>query len=356
MLGKIGDFFVKPHDAIRTAIECIDRNQQGIALVVDEERKLVGTITDGDIRRAILATINLDSSVQVILDRKLSSLYPKPVTALIGTDPTGLLNIMRSRALRQIPLLDQDGRVVDLVLLTDLIPAQKTVMQAVIMAGGLGTRLRPLTESLPKPMLPVGGRPIMEMIIEQLREAGIHKVNVTTHFKPEKIMDHFGDGSAFGVELKYLNEQQPLGTGGALGLMPAPHEPVLVINGDIVTQVDFRVMLNYHQEHKADMTVAVRQYDMKVPYGVVECAGARVSRLQEKPELTFFVNAGIYLLEPSVYAFIQNGERFNMTDLIQKLLDSDRNVVSFPILEYWLDVGQHENYQQVQEDQKNGRF
>jgi NDP-sugar pyrophosphorylase family protein len=257
---------------------------------------------------------------------------------------------MHEHSLRQIPVLDKGGKVVDLVMMDDLIPTQDLPLQAVIMAGGLGTRLRPLTEDLPKPMLPLGGKPLMELVIEQLRQVGIRRVNVTTHYKPEKISDHFGDGSAYGVELKYVNEDKPLGTGGALGLIDKPTEPMLVINGDILTHVDLRAMLAYHQEHHAVMTVAVRHYDIKVPYGVIECEGSRVCALKEKPQIQLMVNAGVYLLEPKVYEFIPNGEQFNMTDLIQRLLDSDHVVASFPIIEYWLDIGQFADYEQAQKD------
>ena len=236
------------------------------------------------------------------------------------------------------------------MMIDNLIPTQDLPIQAVIMAGGLGIRLRPLTEDLPKPMLPVGGKPLMELVIEQLRQIGIRRVNVTTHYKPEKISDHFGDGSSFGIDLQYINEDKPLGTGGALGLIDAPKETMLVINGDILTQVDFRAMLAYHQEHRAVMTVAVRQYDIKVPYGVIECEESRVCALKEKPQMHFLVNAGIYLLEPKVYEFIPKHEHFNMTDLIQRLLDSDQIVTSFPIIEYWLDIGKLADYEQAQKD------
>lgn len=345
---ELQSLFISSDDSIRTAMKCVDRGSCGIALVVDQERRLLGTITDGDVRRAILAGKNLELRVSELLVRKISTQYPKPVTASPGTDRKTLIVLMHEHVLRQIPIVDNDGRIVDLVMLDDLIPTQDLPLQAVIMAGGMGTRLRPLTEDLPKPMLPVGGKPLMELVIEQLRQVGIRRVNVTTHYKPEKISDHFGDGSAYGVELNYVNEDKPLGTGGALGLMDAPTGPMLVINGDIMTHVDFRAMLAYHQEHHADMTVAVRQYDIKVPYGVIECEGSRVCTLKEKPQLHFLVNAGIYLLEPNVYEFIPNGEHFNMTDLIQRLLDSNHTVVSFPVIEYWLDIGQLADYEQAQ--------
>ena len=336
-------------------MKCVDRGSCGIALVVDKEKRLSGTITDGDVRRAVLAGTDLESPVSELLSRKITTQYPKPVTAPVGAKRELLLEILRQNELRQLPVLDDEGRVVDLIMLDDLIPTQDLPLQAVIMAGGMGTRLMPLTEDLPKPMLPVGGRPLMERVIEQLRQVGVRRVNVTTHYKPEKISDHFGDGSSFGVELNYVNEDRPLGTGGALGLMDAPKEPTLVINGDILTQVDFRAMLTYHQEHKAVMTIAVRRYDIKVPYGVIECEGAHVCALKEKPQMHLLVNAGVYLLEPKVYEFIPNGEHFNMTDLIQWLLDSDQIVASFPIIEYWLDIGQLEDYERAQNDICSGR-
>ena len=201
-------------------------------------------------------------------------------------------------------------------------------------------------------MLPVGDRPLMQRIVEQLRQAGIRRVNISTHYLPEKIIEHFGDGRDFGVTLNYVTEDRPLGTAGALSLMEMPNEPLLVINGDILTRVDFRAMLAYHREHEADLTVGVRQYDLRVPYGVVECEGPRVRQLREKPQISFLVNAGIYLLEPSVHCYIPNGQCFDMTDLIEKLLAEGQMVVSFPIVEYWLDVGQHEDYEKAQEDIK----
>jgi len=350
--SELQSLFISPDSSIRSAMKCVDRGSCGIALVVDQERHLLGTITDGDARRAVLAGTDLEFPVSVILANKISTKYPKPVTVSPETDRKALIALMQEYVLRQIPILDNDGKVVDLVMLDDLIPTQDLQLQAVIMAGGLGTRLRPLTEDLPKPMLPVGGKPLMELVIEQLREVGIRRVNITTHYKPEKISDHFGDGSAYGVELKYVNEDRPLGTGGALGLIDAPTEPVLVINGDILTQVDFRAMLAYHQEHQAIMTVAVKQYEIKVPYGVIECEGPRICALKEKPQMHFLVNAGVYLLEPKVYEFIPNGEHFNMTDLIQWLLDADHIVASFPIIEYWLDIGQLKDYEKVQDDVK----
>ena len=221
------------------------------------------------------------------------------------------------------------------------------------MAGGKGSRMRPLTEEVPKPMLPVGDQPLVEIILHQLRDAGVKRVHMTTHHKSEKIYKYFGDGSDFGVELSYVSEDRPLGTAGGLGLMKAPEETLLVINGDILTEVDFRAMVAYHREQRADLTIAVREFDLQVPYGVVECEGAVVRHLREKPLLKFFVNAGIYLLEPVVHRYIPNGQRFDMTDLIQDLIDQGRSVASFPVLEYWLDIGEPLDYERAQRYMKN---
>jgi dTDP-glucose pyrophosphorylase/CBS domain-containing protein len=346
---------VSPDSSIRQVMAVIDRGARGIALMVDADRRLAGTVTDGDIRRLILSGVDLDQPVAQAQARKAGSPYAEPVTAPLGTERGELVRRMQEHHVRQIPLLDEQGRVAGLVTLDELLPAEIMPLQAIIMAGGQGARLRPLTEDLPKPMLPVGDRPLMQLIIEQLQRAGIRRVNVTTHYLADKITGYFGDGEAFGVELNYVTEVRPLGTAGAIGLLEAPDEPLLVINGDILTRVDFRALLDYHREHRADLTMAVRRYDMQVPYGVVECEGPDVRRLREKPDVSFLVNAGIYLLEPSVYAYVRNGEHLDMTELIQTLLDDGRRVVSFPIVEYWLDIGQILDYERAQEDVRSGK-
>jgi len=345
-----------PDASISDVIKIIQNGHIGIALVVDQKHILVDTVTDGDIRRAILDGVDLDLPIEILKQKRAQALSPGPVTASVGTSDADLLHVMSEQSLRHIPLVNDAGQVVDIAFLDDLVGQYELPLTAVVMAGGYGTRLLPLTNALPKPMLPVGGKPLMERVIEQLRQVGIRHVNVMTHYKSEKIVEYFGDGHAFGMELNYVDEKQPLGTGGGLGLMQPPNEPVLVINGDILTQVDFRAMLYFHQENHADMTIAVRRYEIQVPYGVIECEGVRVRRLQEKPQVGFLVNAGIYLLEPSVYQFMPQNTSFNMTDLIQWLLDAGRTVVSFPVHEYWLDIGQPADYEHAQSDVTNGRF
>ncbi len=351
--SDIRELYVTGETTVRDSIKIIDRSGRiSMALLVDAGERLVATITDGDIRRGIMAGFGLDSPLRDILPIKAGLPNALPVTAAAGIDPAAQLRILRERSVRQLPLLDAEGRVADIVLLADLLPPKPQEMTAVIMAGGYGSRLKPLTDDVPKPMLPVGGRPLMERTVEKLRDAGIRRIVVTTHYLPEKIMEHFGDGHDFDVTLNYLREDHPLGTGGALALVPTPEEPLLVINGDILTQVDFRAMLAYHQEHRADLTVAVRHYGIQVPYGVMECEGSLVKGVSEKPRLNFFVNAGIYLLDPGVFAFIGADRSFNMTDLIQWLLRAGKTVVSFPIIEYWLDIGQPEDYRKAQDDAK----
>lgn len=338
-----------PTRTIRDAMAQLDHGRRGIVLVVDRNRRLVGTVTDGDIRRALLDRVELEEPVSALLARKAGTPYAQPVTAPADAAPATLLRLLQEHRILHLPLLDAQRRVTGLARLDDFLPNHSPV-RAVVMAGGQGSRLVPLTEELPKPMLPVGGKPVMEILIEQLRQAGIKHVNVTTHHKSEKISEHFGDGSGFGVALSYTDEREPLGTVGGLGLLQPPTETTLVINGDIVTEVDFRAMVAYHHEQRADLTMAVRHYGVQVPYGVVECDGPLVRRVREKPEIGFFVNAGMYLLEPVAYTFIPQGQRFDMTELIQRLVADGRRVVSFPVREYWLDIGQHEDYRQAQQD------
>jgi len=349
-MTDIRSLCIGPVHSIQEAIARIDQNAQGIALVVDEARHLMGVVTDGDIRRAILAGLDLSLPVQQLLEQKSLTPQSTPITAPMGTPDSVLLSMMNQDVLRHIPLMDEDERLVDVALLSDLVKDYDLPISAVIMAGGYGIRLRPLTEDLPKPMLPVGDKPLMELVLDQLRAAGIRRVNVSTHYKREAITSHFGNGERFGVEIRYVEEEHPLGTAGAIGLLDASSEPLLVINGDILTRVDFRAMLDFHLEQLAEMTVAVRQHEFRIPYGVVETSGVEITGIEEKPVIHHFINAGIYLLSPEVCNSIPYGQTIDMTDLISKLLSEGRRVTSFPIHEYWLDIGQHADYQQAQTD------
>ena len=340
---------------VEQAIACIDRSASvSVALIIDEDKRFVDTLTDGDVRRGIMAGHRLESPLKKLLEIKARTPHPLPVTAPYGADDLMLIDLMRNAGVRQVPLIDNERRIVDVVALHDLLPNQARGLQAVVMAGGFGTRLRPLTDGLPKPMLPIAGRPLIERIVEQLCGAGIRNICIATYFGAESIVDHFGDGSDFGVRICYTRESSPLGTGGALGLMKRPLDPVIVINGDIVTGVDFRAMHSFHLEHKAKMTVAVRRYEVKVPYGVVYSTGVNLRRVREKPSIGCFVNAGIYLLDPEVFDDIETGVHLDMTDLIERLLRRRESVVTFPVMEYWLDIGQHSDYERAQKDASVG--
>jgi dTDP-glucose pyrophosphorylase/CBS domain-containing protein len=339
---------VEPDLPLGEAIARLDLAGTGALLLCDERRRLRGVLTDGDVRRAVLGGVSMQDPCGGIASTD-------PIRVGPGTTTADALRLMNERDIDQLPVVGDDGVVVDFLLRKDLVADDHLDLSAVIMAGGFGKRLLPLTESVPKPMLPVGDKPLLERTIGKLQSAGIRNVNLTTHYLPENIVDHFGDGQQFGVNLNYSREDQPLGTAGGLRLMDPPEGPMVVMNGDILTGLSFADMHSYHRRHDAELTVGVRRYEIQVPFGVVDCEDVRVTALREKPTQTMFVNAGVYLLEPSAWASIPDGIRFDMTDLIQLLLDEGRIVASFPILEYWLDVGRPEDYERAQEDVRAGR-
>jgi len=349
------DLLAKPDQTIREVMQCIDRNARGIALVVDDQDHLLYAVTDGDIRRAILRGMDLSCPVQDLISEKESLTPAGPVTADIGTTESALLDLMQRHGLRHIPLLNEERCVVGLARLEDLVKAPLP-LRAVVMAGGFGKRLHPLTENTPKPLLNVGDRSLLQRTVKQLKDSNIHRVSITTHFLADRIKERLGDGAELGMTIDYVSEDRPLGTAGALGLMDVPKEPILVINGDILTRLNFSAMLHFHQDYDAAMTVAIKQYEMEVPYGVVEVDGARIQSLSEKPKTRFFVIAGIYLLSPEAWTYLRRGEFCDMPDLINRLLAAGRNVVSFPISEYWLDIGQLDDYERAQADVANGTF
>src|SRR5208337_12691 len=346
---RLESVVISPTTSIAEAIALLDKAGTGALVLCTNGRILCGLLTDGDIRRAILQGKSMDAPCVTIASRH-------PVVAPRSIPAGEALHLMNEHDVHHLPVVDAENRLVEFLLRKDLVPDVRLDLSAVIMAGGYGKRLLPLTESVPKPMLPVGGRPLLELTIQQLRRSGIRDVNLTTHYLPESIVKYFGDGEGFGVKLNYLKEDHPMGTAGGLKQMKRPDGTFLVINGDILTGVPFQEMLAYHRKHGAVLTVGVRKYDKQVPFGVVECEDVRITKLQEKPLLTYFINAGTYLLEPSACDYIPEGRSFDMTDLIQKLLEAGRPVVGFPIMEYWLDVGRHVDYQKAREDVLNGKI
>jgi len=340
---------IAPEASISEAMAQLDKAATGVLLICDKVRHLLGLLTDGDFRRAILQRKPLSEPCATIASSH-------PITSPISVSSSEALRIMKEHDISQLPVVDSEGKVQKLILSKDIVPNRELALSAVVMAGGFGTRLLPLTENVPKPMLPVGGRPLLELTIGQLRRAGIKNVNVTTHYLPETISDYFGTGEMFGVRLNYLQEEHPLGTAGGIRLLKQFDDTMLVINGDVLTGAPFGAMLDYHRAYHADLTIGVRKYEVQVPFGVVECDDVRVKGLEEKPSLSFFINAGTYLIEPAVRDFIPAGQRFDMTELISKLIEAGRIVVSFPIMEYWLDMGRHEDYAKAQQDVRDGAF
>jgi dTDP-glucose pyrophosphorylase len=315
------------------AIRVIDTGQVQIALIVDAHECLIGTITDGDIRRALLRGEGLEASVEKIMFRNFRALS-------INATEEEALSLMRRETLHQIPVIDERGRVTRLFLLEELTRPRKLPNSVIIMAGGKGKRLGPLTQDSPKPMLRVGGKPLMEIILKQCIDAGFQHFYFSVNYLKNQIKEYFGDGTYWGVEIDYLEETQPLGTGGALSLLPREHvDPLLVLNGDVLTRVDFGRLLRFHDEQKAAATMCVREHTIQIPYGVVNMNGLDVLKLEEKPSLSRYVNAGIYILEPKLLEFVPKDQFFDMPQLLEKAIERQQRVSAFPVHEYWLDVG-----------------
>jgi dTDP-glucose pyrophosphorylase len=331
-------------DTLRDALLALERGAVGIALALDGDGRLVGTLTDGDIRRALLAGVPLDASLAPHMQRNFTAVGPE-------TSRAEVLDLMQARIIEQIPILDARGRLHGLHVIHQLLGAIDRPNWAVIMAGGLGTRLRPLTEHLPKPMLKVAGRPILERLVLHLVGFGIKRIFLAVHYLAQMIEDHFGDGSKFGCRIEYLREQQPLGTGGALSLLPGPSaDPVVVLNGDLITQVHIGEMLAAHLRGNAVATIGVRRYFHQVPFGCVEVEGTRLLRLEEKPTLERLINAGVYVLSPEAVASAPPPP-FTLPALLEGYLRRGEFLQVFEIADDWLDVGEHDYLRQAREGQ-----
>jgi dTDP-glucose pyrophosphorylase len=326
---------------IRKAIEIIDSGAMKIALVADESLKLLGTLTDGDVRRAILAGKGLEDTIEAIYFRT-------PTTCGVNDSKEKILQLAVSQKLYQIPIVDNDGRIVGIAEVDELLKPSHHKNKVVLMAGGLGTRLSPLTDTTPKPMLHVGNKPILETIVENFAKYGYTEIILSVNYKSHIIEEYFGDGSAYGVKIEYVHESKRMGTAGALALIrDSLNEPFFVMNGDLLTNINFEHMHDYHLSHDAIATMAVREYDFQVPYGVVNVSEGRILSIEEKPTHKFFVSAGIYMLSPKVLTLIPDDEFFDMPTLFEKLVLNGNNAVSFPIREYWLDIGRMGDYEKA---------
>jgi len=337
-----------PEDAIiLDALKVINEGSKRIAIIVNQRNQLLGVITDGDVRRGLLQGISLNSSVQDIMVKK-------PTSAAVGTDPLDLIELMQKKAVQQIPLVDKENIVHSVHTLIELTHREVEHDNAVIlMVGGLGTRLGELTARCPKPMLNVGGKPILEAIVDNFRHHGFKNFFFAVNYKSEMIEDHFGDGTKWGIHISYLREKERLGTAGSLSLFkPINDLPIVVMNGDLLTQVNFTSLIKHHNDKKLDACSCIRNYDFQIPFGVVEIDGFKITKIEEKPLKSFLVSAGIYVLSPEALAFVPSGSYFDMPSLLEKMLQENKSVGAFPIHEYWLDIGRKDDFEQAAQDYK----
>jgi dTDP-glucose pyrophosphorylase len=323
------------------ALRALDRGAIEIAFAVDADARLVGALTDGDVRRALLRGATLDSPMAPHVNRRITTLDAQ-------SSRIEALELMQARGISQIPVVGADGHVVGVHLLRDMLATSERDNWAVVMAGGLGTRLGSLTQNTPKPMLRVAGRPILERIVLHLVGHGIRRIFLSVNYLAHVIEHHFGDGSRFGIRIEYLREDRPLGTGGALALLPErPRLPLLVMNGDLVTQANVGSMLAAHTDRGALATIGLRRYDHQVPFGCVELDGHRLVRFDEKPTLSKLVNAGVYVLSPELVARVPAGEMFPLPQLFEDCLRRGEIVTGFEIVDDWIDVGQRDQLSQA---------
>ena len=340
--GRFSGVVIVDSASIRDAMRTIDTNGREMVLVSDKSGRIVGLISDGDIRRALLAGHTLDMPAAIVMTREFFSVAP-------DADRASILDVMKARSFQHVPVLDRDRRLVAVHFLRDLIGATPKPNVAVIMAGGQGTRLRPVTESIPKPMLEVAGRPMLERILLHLVGHGIQRIYISVNFKAEVIERHFGNGSGFGCRIDYLRETEPLGTGGSLSLLPErPDHPILVLNGDMISRVNVTELLEAHAQQGNVATIGVGPYQIQVPFGTVQAEGDRLQSLAEKPTLDILINRGIYVLDPVILELVPKQKDFPITDLFKKLLATKKPVGVFNFDDPWADVGHLEDLRKAQ--------
>jgi dTDP-glucose pyrophosphorylase len=343
-MENIKDIIVYEDTKIIDALHIIDKSSKQIAIVVDKKQKLLGTLSDGDIRRAILKKIPLTDTIKDIY-------YKTPTVANINDSKDEIVNLCITKKIHQIPIVDNNGNLVGLEILDEVIDKNKKTNKVILMVGGLGTRLRPLTENIPKPMLPVGGKPILQTIVEKFISYGFVDITMCVGYKSNIIQDFFKDGSKFGANISYVTEDKRMGTAGALSLLKAKLiEPFFVMNGDLLTNVNFEHLHNYHVSNDSIATMCVREYDFQVPYGVVNMENNKILSIEEKPIHKFFVSAGIYMLSPEVLEYIPKNKFFDMPTLFDIIIKENKNAISFPIREYWLDIGRIEEYKKANDE------
>lgn len=336
--------FLAPETPIKEAVQVIQSSGKMIGLIVNSEGVLLGTVTDGDIRRAILKDVSFDQPVRTIMN-------PNPKTGTEEMSEEELAVYMKDLNFRHLPIVNKKKVVVGLRMIDEFFHKELMRSPVLILAGGLGSRLGTLTEDCPKPMLKLKDKPLLEILVEHLRSHGFKKLYISVRYLSHQIEDHFGDGSRFGVNITYLKETTPLGTAGPLSLLPPEmKEPVLVINGDILTSLNFSDLFHFHQMNHQDLTACVRKLEFTLPYGVFELEGTAAVKIIEKPSIRKFINAGIYIINPSIFKLVEKDKVTGMNELINQAISKGLGVECFMIREYWKDIGTPEEFQQAQED------
>jgi len=330
-------------EKISRAIEVLDKSKLKICLVVNDQKQFIGTITDGDLRRGILKGFGINDTLDKVMNANPSYLFPEQITEKKQQQ-------LRDQGVNVAPILTPDKKIKDIIVLqrsTQFLLERTN--RVVIMAGGLGKRLGELTKDVPKPMLKVGDKPILEVIIEKLKEHGFMEIYLSVNFQSHIIEEYFGNGEKFGVNIKYLKEPERLGTAGSLSLLDLNFtEPFLVMNGDLLTNVDFDALIKFYQEKNTDALMCVREYDFQVPFGVVQTEDEVVKKIDEKPVHKFLVNAGVYMLAASVLKYIPKNTYYDMPMLFERLMQENKHVIAFPLREYWLDIGRLDDLEKAQ--------
>lgn len=344
MTVNLQEIIVEPNLLISSVLKIIDSGGLGLCLVANNN-KLLGIVTDGDVRRGILKGVNLTEPVNMIMNKS-------PLTAHCDLSSQEIQNLMQKRKIYSLPLINNKGHIVGIKTLYDVLNIEKKDNPVFIMAGGFGTRLKPLTDNCPKPMLEVAGKPMLRRLIDNFKSKGFYKFYISTHYLPKVIMDYFGDGSSLNIEITYIYEENPLGTGGALSLLPEslPNHPVIVINGDILTNVDFIKVLDFHNKYQNDATMCVRNHEINIPFGVIEGDGFEITAMVEKPSYRYFVNAGIYVISNEIIKSLPINEHLDMPNLFEIKQKEGFKILKFPIHEYWLDIGRHDDFKKAQID------
>ncbi|MDC3234532.1 nucleotidyltransferase family protein [Candidatus Puniceispirillum sp.] len=331
MIGKKA--VISPDSSFRDAAKNLSDSSLKIVLVMDAAGKLLGTVSDGDIRRGLLQGLTLDSDVNEILRKN-------PLVAPKGMSQSLISQLMVANKVQQIPEIDTDGRVISLHTWDEFITTESISNKMVIMAGGKGTRLRPHTENCPKPMLLVGGKPMLQHIIERARDEGFSEFLLSVNYLAHMIEDYFGDGSALDVNIGYIHEESPLGTAGSLSMIKKlVDEPFVVTNGDVITDIRYSDLLEFHKRQESVATMAVRMQEWQHPFGVVKMDGLNIVGFQEKPVAHLYINAGVYALSLAALQELNHGEFCDMPNLFERLQARSYKAIAYPMHEPWLDVG-----------------